>query len=316
MRDPADLIIVGGGPAGLAAAINAASEGLNVHILDNGSMLGGQARESAAIENYPGFPEGVTGNELMSRFVGQALKFTSLVSCPLSAARLERTDQHLTVTTDDFQEFPARTVLLAGGLTYRKHQAEGISQYLGRGVYYGRPGGMKLRKGAKVVVVGGANSAGQAALAFAREGCSVTLLSRSPLEKSMSAYLVARISHERNIAVEHRDLTMVSGDGTRITHWHSGEYVRQADAIVIYIGAHPRTLWLKGTVELDPANYVLAWQDLPWEHDMLETRLPFETSERGVFVAGDIRANSTKRITTAIGEGVGAVQMIHKRLAE
>lgn len=311
-----DLLIVGGGPAGLCAAINGASEGLRVRMLDNGAMLGGQARESRAIENYPGFPRGITGNDLMTAFIEQAHKFETLFNCPWAAVGIERQpDGLLTVHTDVGQEVPAHAVLLATGLQYSQHTAKGVGRFMGRGVWYGLPNGTTWGK--RVVVVGGANSAGQAALALAvKQGCEVTMLSRSPLEKSMSTYLVTRIkTHPQITVLEGAELLEVCGvDRVQAVTTTSGTF--PADGIFMFIGARPRTFWLRGSIALETHGYVPTDMDVRSGLSDEHARLPFETSMRGVFAAGDVRSGSTKRITVACGEGATALQMIHRRLGE
>lgn len=313
-----DLLIIGGGPAGLAAAINGASEGLDIRLLDAGTMLGGQAKESSAIENYPGFPDGVTGDTLMSNMARQARKFATSVIAPTTAQDIVRNpDGSITVTCDDYTEFSSRSVLLAMGLNYRRLQADGIGHFIGRGVYYGVPNFKP--KARAVAVVGGANSAGQAALGLAANSrLEVKLLSRSPLETGMSTYLIERIRATPNIeVVEMCQVTLCGGDTClrHITTTHDGQ-TREFDveALYIYIGALPRTLWLRGKIHLDEYNFVTTGGPAEF---MSNTPAPmfYETSMRGVFAAGDVRSGSTKRIATASGEGAGALQMIHNYLA-
>lgn len=317
---PSDLLIIGGGPAGLSAAINGASEGLSVSLMDNGSMLGGQARESSAIENYPGFPDGITGDGLMSRLVRQAHRFQTHMICPSSAAALDSCpDGLIRVTTDDYTEHHARAVLLATGLQYRRLEARNIAQFVGRGVYYGVPSGKALHKaGSTVAVVGGANSAGQAVLNLAKDGrTKVKLMIRKQLTLQMSNYLVERIRTASNIEVcEDCEVTECFGDTClrQVTVIQQGQLTRyDLAAMYIYIGAVPKTLWLRGSVELDDRRFVKTWKDVEGEVPGRD-RLPYETSMPGVFAAGDVRSSSTKRIATAIGEGAAALQMIHSYL--
>lgn len=313
-----DLLIIGGGPAGLAAAINGASEGLTVRLLDAGAVLGGQAKESSSIENYPGFPEGITGEALMGRMAQQARKFATGVIAPVNAQAIERTGNVLTVTCDDYSEYQARSVLLALGLSYRRLQADNIGHFMGKGVFYGVPS-FKPRKGVRTVaVVGGANSAGQAALGLAANpNIEVKLLARSSLSKSMSTYLIERIMATPNIEViETCNVSMCDGDTClrKIVVDHEG-ILRDFDveAMHIFIGAAPRTMWLRGTLALDEHNFIVTGSPVEF---MSNTRAPmfYETSMSGVFAAGDVRSGSTKRIATGIGEGAGALQMIHKYL--
>lgn len=313
-----DLLIIGGGPAGLAAAINGASEGLNIRLLDGGAMLGGQAKESAAIENYPGFPDGITGEALMGNMARQARKFaTSIVAPTMAQDIVKNADGTISVTCDDYTEFTTKAVLLSMGLNYRRLQADGIGHFVGRGVYYGVPNFKP--KARAVAVVGGANSAGQAALGLAANArLEVKLLSRSPLEQGMSTYLIERIRSTPNIeVVEMCNVTVCGGDTClrRITTTHNGqERDFDVEGLYIFIGALPRTLWLRGKITLDEFNFVQTGGPAEF---MSNTRAPmfYETSMAGVFAAGDVRSGSTKRIATASGEGAGALQMIHNYLA-
>lgn len=306
-----DLLIIGGGPAGLSSAINGASEGLNVRLLDAGSVLGGQAKESSAIENYPGFPEGITGNDLMGRMSQQVRKFAASIIAPVSAARLNKNDDGtITVTTDDYSEYTSKAVLLTMGLSYRRLNADGIGNFMGRGVYYGVPS-FKPPVSTKVVaVIGGANSAGQAALGLAHTNrLDVKLLVRSTLEKGMSTYLITRIrAHPRIEVIEHCDVRACTGGHclTCITiTTDGGSRDMLVEAMHIFIGAAPRTMWLRGDVDMDDHNFVVTG------HKAHRDQTYYETSMPGVFAAGDVRSGSTKRIATAVGEGAGALQMIH-----
>lgn len=327
-----DLLIIGGGPAGLSAAINGASEGLNVRLLDNGSTLGGQAKESSGIENYPGFPEGITGDDLMSRMSQQARKFATGVITPVAAQRLEKNpDGTLTVTCDDYTEYHARSVLLSIGLSYRRLRADNIGHFMGRGVFYGVPTFKPQGRVRAVAVVGGANSAGQAAVGLASNSrLDVKLLSRGPLERGMSTYLIDKIKAMPNIEViEMCEVQTCIGDTClkSITALRNGKpYTLDVDQMYIFIGAMPRTLWLKGSVALDDHNFILTgMEQREWDESQVQggyppklirqPRLYYETSMAGVFAAGDVRSGSTKRIATSIGEGAGALQMIHSYLA-
>lgn len=313
-----DLAIVGGGPAGLSAAINGASEGLKVLLVDAEATLGGQARESAAIENYPGFPDGITGDHLMTALTRQAEKFDAGLLLPTRISSLEdRTNPgevgpHYLI--DEFgHELQARTILLSLGLSYRRLEAANLGGFLGNGAYYGLPSGRTPTHKCDVVVVGGANSSGQAVLHLAKNtNARIRLLSRSPLEKAMSQYLIDRIRACPNIEVL-EDCQVVGCEGRRTGRlrevdvlWHGEQQQIPADYLFMFIGAVPRTFWLNGTVQLDK-GFVPTWTDCGAE-------LPYETSLRGVFAAGDVRLNSTKRIAAAVGEGAGALQMIHRRL--
>lgn len=308
-----DLLIIGGGPAGLSAAINAGSEGLAVRLLDNGQMLGGQAKESSGIENYPGFVDAITGEDLMGNMARQARKFAASVVSPVMAQTLTKNgDGSVTVLCDDYSEYTTRSVLLAMGLQYRRLAADNIGQFVGRGVYYGSPT-QKLASHVKTVcVVGGANSAGQAALGLAKDKrLDVKLLIRGSIEKGMSTYLIERIrANDKIEVIEACEVRQCVGGVClkRITLTHVGvERTIYCDAMYIFIGAIPKTLWLRGTLDLDERNFVTTGS---------VDRQYYETSMPGVFAAGDVRSGSTKRIAAAIGEGVGALQMIHGYLGD
>lgn len=318
-----DLAIVGGGPSGLSAAINGASEGLEVLLIDAATTLGGQARESAAIENYPGFPDGITGDHLMTALTRQAEKFNAGLMLPTRVQRIEQTSGLASPIgqfdlTDEFgQTVQARTILLSLGLTYRRLNAEGLAGFLGNGAYYGLPSGRAPSHSCEVVVVGGANSSGQAVLHLAKNThANIRLISRSPLAKAMSTYLIDRIRATPNIEVI-EGCEVKSCQGARngrlreveVT-WDGADHSIPCDYLFMFIGAVPRTFWLDGTIELSN-GFVPTWSDLASGD---AGRLPFETSVRGVFAAGDVRLNSTKRIAAAVGEGAAALQMIHKRL--
>ena len=319
-----DLLIIGGGPAGLSAAINAASEGLRTTILEGSNQLGGQAKESNAIENFLGFPDGVTGEVLMGSAIRQAIKFATDIVCPASAALLRREGDRLVVTSQDEEEFVAKAVILANGLNYRRLGASGLGSVMSRGAHYGMPPGQySISKKCSVAVVGGANSAGQAVLKLAQnKNAHIRMIVRSELEKGMSEYLVERIRASPNIEVcEGCEVAAVNGgshleqivvknaDGTCST--------LDMDHLFIFIGAQPRTLWLRGSeVQLDIKKYIRTDGDiLPIDKHLDWAPLPYETSMRGVFAAGDIRLGSTKRVSVAIGEGAAALQMVHRHLA-
>ena len=310
-----DLLIIGGGPGGLSAAINGASEGLSVRLIDSGSSLGGQARESSGIENYPGFPESVTGHDLMTRFVQQAHKFNTLLTCPVSAASISRDRERVVITTDDFQEYVGRAAILSIGLSYRRLMAKDIGRFMGHGVFYGAPSmnALLAKKPNVSIVVGGANSAGQAAVGLARNPKnSVKLVIRKAIDAQMSTYLIEKIAVLPNVEVmEGSEVVECFGDKNGLSSIcisradGSREHV-ETTAMYVFIGAIPRTLWLKGVIDLDDLKFV--------KTDVGQGRLAFETSMPGVFAAGDVRSGSTKRIASAIGEGACALQMIHRYL--
>lgn len=316
MSQICDLLVIGSGPAGLSAAINGASEGLEVCLIDGRSTLGGQARESNAIENYPGFPDGITGDELMYRLIQQATKFNTLIRAPAQAVELLRSKDLLHVITDDYTEFRAKRVLLSLGLSYRVLQADGIGKFMGRGVYYGMPPGAFIaRKKCKIVVVGGANSAGQAVLKLAQNpNAEIVMCIRRKVTDQMSKYLIDRIRELKNVTVlEGKEVVRCRGDsGLSHVDLNDGTEICTSQ-LFIFIGAVPKTKWLEKSIELDDKKFIRTWEDI--EADV-GPRLPFETSMKGVFAAGDVRLGSTKRIASAVGEGATALQMIHRSLGE
>lgn len=309
-----DLLIIGSGPAGLSAAINAASEGLSVRVIEAGE-IGGQAKESNAIENYAGFPEGVTGSELIRRLVKQCNKFGVKFVSPCSIQRLLPSNGQTLATTDDYQEHSARVILLAQGVQYRRLQADGIGEAIGRGAYYGMPLSVMPAKSktCKVAVIGGANSAGQAALKLAQnKKIEVNLIIRKSLKAQMSKYLVERIEATGNIKVcENCEIIAVHSEkgrlkGVRIREslhpMSITEFNRDFDYIFLFIGGVPKTVWLPDLIKLDKKGFII-------------TEQTFQTSMNGVFAIGDVRAESAKRIAAAVGEGASVVPHIHSYLA-
>jgi len=314
-----DLVIVGAGPAGLAAAINGSSEGLKVALLDRSMELGGQARESACIENYP-LPfsdyRGVTGSEMMAGFSAQAERFGATIVAPVSASRLvvQPSAPH-EVVTDDLQTFRGRAVLLSMGLAYRRLTIPGLMRFMGRQVFYGCPPRVT---GKRVAVIGGANSAGQAVVRLAKECNHVYLLSRSPIEKGMSQYLASRIRNFPNVTVV-EGVTPAEAEGDRELAgigWSIGDDVGYADIdhLFIFIGAVPHTGWLHGAVLLCPKGFIPTGSDLP--KDQRVSSSPCSTNVPGIFAAGDVRlGQGVKRITGAVFDGVCSVQGVHQYLA-
>jgi thioredoxin reductase (NADPH) len=305
-----DLLVVGAGPAGLSAAINGSSEGLNVCVLDAAEKLGGQARESQAIENYPmpfGPHIGVTGETLVNGFTEQANKFGCGLYCPVRAAKLIADGDTRLVLSEDKDEYAARSVLLSSGLNYRRLSAKNIGALMGRGIYYGMPLLPPKCLNTKTVgVVGGANSAGQAVVAIARNPrVKVKLLVRKKIRDRMSQYLIDRIETLPNVEVlENCTVTEASGYQRLETVTLNGTVQIALDYLFIFIGAAPRTYWLEGTVDLTPKGFILTGSK----------DLPYETNIQGVFAAGDVRDGSTKRIAAAAGEGSAAIAAIHNRL--
>jgi thioredoxin reductase (NADPH) len=322
-----DLVIVGGGPAGLGAAVYGASEGLRTVLVEQ-LAAGGQAGQSSRIENYLGFPDGVSGAQLTDRAGRQAIGFGAEVLTTREVTGLEVRGPARRVKFADGSFIDAHIVLLATGVSYRQLHAPGMDELTGRGVYYGSAlTEVTACQGQDVYVVGGANSAGQAALYLSRYAQSVTLLVRAPsLEKSMSYYLAKRIAD--NPAISVRTCTEVIGASggdhlerltLRDTASGAAETV-DAQWLYLFIGAEPLTGWLDGVVVRDARGFVVAGPDLlaggerprGWNLDRPPYHL--ETSVPGVFVAGDARAESAKRVASAVGEGAMAVMLVHRYL--
>ena len=319
-----DLVIVGGGPAGLAAAVYASSEGLRTVIVER-DVPGGQAGSSALIENYLGFPDGLSGAELASRAVMQAQKFGTEILLTKSAAALRDDKGYRVLQLDDGTEIVSHTVLLSVGVAYRTLQAEGAERLTGSGVYYGAAAAEAARfRDRDICLLGSGNSAAQAALLLARYARKLTIITiDEALETTMSQYLVDRISALGN--VELMTKTSVVGvkgeerlEAVTIESTESKERRELAtDALFIWIGAKPRTDWLAGAVARDKQGFVLTGRDLRPEHlESWGKRWPahLESSMQGVFVAGDVRHGSVKRVGSAVGEGAMAVQLIHDYL--
>ncbi|WP_335976490.1 FAD-dependent oxidoreductase [Streptomyces sp. CA2R106] len=323
-----DLVVIGGGPAGLGAAVYGASEGLRTVLVER-TATGGQAGQSARIENYLGFPDGVSGAQLTDRARRQATRFGAelLTACEVTA--LEVNGSARTVRFADGSAVTAQSVLLATGVAYRRLEVPGLAELTGRGVYYGsaltEAAGCE---GQDVYIVGGANSAGQAAVHLARHAKSVTLLVRgASLEASMSHYLIQQIAAVPTIEVRTgTSVTAVHGEdhlaGLTLRDAATGsDELVDAQRMFVFIGAAPRTDWLDGTVRRDRHGFVLTGPDLPagdgqrpagWQPDRLPYHL--ETSVPGVFAAGDVRAESAKRVASAVGEGAMAVMLVHRYL--
>src|SRR6516164_3401328 len=326
-KDFYDLIVVGGGPAGLGAAVYGASEGLRTVLVER-LATGGQAGQSSRIENYLGFPDGVSGAQLTDRARRQAAKFGAEVLTTREVTGLEVRGPARTVRFSDGSAIDAHAVILATGVAYRRLAAPGISELTGRGVFYGSA----LTEATScanqdVYIIGGANSAGQAAVYLARGAKSVTICVRGPsLRKSMSHYLVEQI--ERVPAIRVRTCTEIAeahGDDhlERLTLRDSdtgGTEVVDAGWLFVFIGAAPLTGWLDGVVRRDERGFVLAGPDLAAAGERLAgwplDRAPYhlETSVPGIFVAGDVRAESAKRVASAVGEGAMAVMLVHRYL--
>ena len=320
-----DMVVVGAGPAGLAAAVYGASEGLRTLVIEP-EAPGGQAGSSSRIENYLGFPSGVTGAELGRRAHTQALRFgAEFVMQRATGLRVE--GQYRFLQLADGREVSSHTVLLSPGVQYRKLDVPGAERLTGRGVYYGAALVEAVScKDEDVFIVGGANSAGQAALHFAKYAGKVTMLVRGEgLSATMSKYLIDEIARTSNIVVEARTQVLEAMGEDRLEGLRlrgaQGEWQAPATSLFIFIGAAPVTAWLPQCVLRDEKGFVLAGPDLREEGKLPEVwregREPFllESSVPGVFVAGDVRHGSVKRVASAVGEGSIAVQFVHQYLA-
>jgi thioredoxin reductase (NADPH) len=324
-----DLAIVGAGPAGLAAAVYGASEGLSTILLD-GIAAGGQAGTSMRIENYLGFPTGITGNELADRAALQANRFGAHLSIPSPVVSLSFDGRYPILTLEDEETVVAKCLLIATGAQYRRLGVEDCERYEGCGVYYAAtPNEAQMCHGAEVVVVGGGNSAGQAAVYLSAQARKVYHLIRGDdLNKDMSSYLVRRVEQTENIELlRNTEVKRMHGEShisaVDIQNRRTGEETRiEIAALFSFIGAVPRTEWLPKEIETDSRGFVLTGSAVKGALKSASqgptTRDPFllETSRRGVFAAGDVRAGSVKRVASAVGEGSMAIQFVHEYLKE
>ena len=322
-----DVCIVGGGPAGLAAAVYAASEGLSTVMVER-EAPGGQAGQSAAIENYLGFPKGLSGSELARRAIAQVSRFGAEMVLARDVVGFETRGPVRAVLFDGSGEIEARALIVATGVSYRRLEAAGLDELTGRGVYYGANASDASQcQGEEVYVVGAANSAGQAALHLSRFAKRVVLVVRAAtLMDTMSQYLVERITSAPNIAVRYRSEVVAGrGDGhlETLTLADRDSGVTQevpSSWLFVFIGASPRTEWLGPDVVRDDRGFVVTGQDLlgstPGQRWPLP-RAPFalETSVPGVFAAGDVRLDSMKRVASAVGEGAMSIYLVHRYLA-
>ena len=325
-RDFYDLVVVGGGPAGLGAAVYGASEGLRTVLVEQ-FATGGQAGQSSRIENYLGFPDGLSGGQLTDRARRQAVKFGAELLTTKEAAGLEVNGPARTLRLGDGTVIDAKAIILATGVAYRQLNAPGCAEMTGAGIYYGAAlTEAEACKDADVFIVGGANSAGQAAVYLARFARSVTMLVRGgSLELSMSYYLIQQIAGVGNISVRTcTEVIEAHGDGhleqltLRDLNTGATESV-DAGQLFIFIGAAPRTGWLDGVVARDGHGFIVSGPDLNqaehkpgWPLDRSPYHL--ETSVPGVFAAGDVRSDSAKRVASAVGEGAMAVMLVHRYL--
>ena len=324
-----DLVVIGGGPAGLGSAVYGASEGLRTVLVER-SATGGQAGQSSRIENYLGFPDGVSGAQLADRARRQANRFGAEILTAREVTELEVGGAAHTIHFADGSEISAHCVILATGVSYRQLDAPGLAELTGCGVYYGSAlTEAESCRGHHVYIVGGANSAGQAAVYLARHAKSVTILVRGPsLTASMSYYLIQQIEHESNITVR---------TGTVVDAAHGSGHLEQltlrdvasgqtelveAQWMFVFIGAAPLTDWLDGTVMRDSHGFIKTGPDLtddgrpPADWGLDRPPYHLETNVPGVFVAGDARAESAKRVASAVGEGAMAVMLVHRYLEQ
>ncbi|MGN6255669.1 MAG: FAD-dependent oxidoreductase [Solirubrobacterales bacterium] len=308
-QEEVDLLVVGGGPAGLGAAVYGASEGLDTLVVES-TVLGGQAGTSRRIENYLGFPAGITGTELTSRAVTQARKFRARTATPYRAEALEPGEERHLVRLEEGHEISARAVVLSTGAEYRKLPVADLERYEGFSIFYAAgPPEAQICGGQRVGVVGGGNSAGQAAVWLSRGGALVTLLHRrTALAETMSSYLIEELDRFGVSVRDRSEVAELHGedgqleavtltDGTRLPY----------SFLFLFLGASPCTGWLDGTVDRDENGFVLTGPDIG-ARDLLETSVP------RVYAAGDVRSGSIKRCATAVGEGAAVVRAVHAHL--
>jgi thioredoxin reductase (NADPH) len=322
-----DLVIVGAGPAGLAAAVYGASEGLRTLMLDRHAP-GGQAGSSSKIENYLGFPAGVSGSELTRRALMQAQRLGAESLAPIEVTGVSVEAGYKRLSFADGRTIVTRTMAIATGMSYREHPAAGIAEHTGAGVYYGAATTeAPAFTGRSVLVIGGGNSAGQGAMYLSRYAKDVQIVvRRESLRETMSQYLIEQIEKTPNIRLRPRtELARVEGDGhverVALASLDGGCQVEDADAVFVFIGTRPRTEWLPPEVLRDAKGFVLTGRELmaaeAYPRMWKESRepLPLETSVPGVFAAGDVRAGAMNRVASAVGEGSMVVRLAHEYLA-
>jgi thioredoxin reductase (NADPH) len=309
-REEVDLLVVGAGPAGLGAAVYGASEGLDTLVIE-GTGLGGQAGTSRRIENYLGFPAGISGSELTTRAIAQARKFNARLATPYRAVSLEPGNGRHIVRLEDDHEIVARAVVIATGAQYRRLPVDDLDQYEGISVFYAAgPPEAQLCGAERVAVVGGGNSAGQAAVWLARGGALVTLLHRRPdLRETMSDYLVRELDRYEVAVRDSSEIAALHGaDGQlEAVTLKDGERLRFS-YLFLFLGAMPCTEWLEEAIVRDEKGFILTGSAAGGDK-LLETSVP------GILAVGDVRSGSTKRCATAVGEGAWAVQLVHAHLA-
>jgi thioredoxin reductase (NADPH) len=308
-REEVDLVVVGGGPAGLGAAVYGASEGLDTLVIES-TALGGQAGVSRRIENYLGFPAGISGGELTTRAVTQARKFGARMATPYRALALEPGGDRHVLRLDDGVEVAARAVVLATGAEYRRLPVDDLDDYEGISVFYAAGPPEAQRCGAtRVAVVGGGNSAAQAAIWLSRGGALVTLLHRrADLRETMSDYLIGDLERQGVAVRDRSEITALHGNDGQLegVTLSDGERL-PLSYLFLFLGASPCTDWLGTAVARDDKGFVLTGADAG-AAEALETSVP------GVYAAGDVRSGSPKRCATAVGEGAAVVRLVHERL--
>ncbi|MGA2878525.1 MAG: FAD-dependent oxidoreductase [Bryobacteraceae bacterium] len=318
-----DLIVVGAGPSGLAAAVYGASEGLNVLVIESNAP-GGQAGSSSRIENYLGFPMGISGQDLAARAFVQAEKFGAHISVARSAAALKCKRQPYVLQLDDGGSVQSRSLIVATGAQYRKLDLPNLAHFEGNGVYYGATQvEAQVCSDREVAIVGGGNSAGQAAIYLSTFAKHVYLLVRGPgLSETMSRYLISRIEACAEITVKtFTEIEGLEGNGhLERTHWRNtktGErHTCETQHLFLMTGACPNTAWLDGCVAMDAKQFIKTGADVGDQWPLRRPPYLLETSQPGIFAVGDVRAGSMKRVAAAVGEGSMAVQFVHKVLAE
>ena len=318
-----DLIVVGAGPSGLAAAVYGASEGLNVLVVE-GNVPGGQAGSSSRIENYLGFPTGISGQDLADRAFAQAEKFGAQIAVARAARALKCAQSPYAVELDDGASVQARSIIVAAGAQYRKLDLPNLAQFEGAGIYYGATQvEAQICRNDEVVIVGGGNSAGQAAIFLSGFAKHVYLLVRGPgLAETMSRYLISRIEACAEITLKPwTEIEALDGRGrleqVRCRNSKTGATeTHEIQHLFLMTGADPNTAWLQGCLALDPKQFIKTGPDLGPDWRLRRSPYMLETSLPGVFAVGDIRAGSVKRVASAVGEGSMAVQFVHKVLAE
>jgi thioredoxin reductase (NADPH) len=322
-----DLVVVGSGPSGLAAAVNGAAEGLGTVSLDARS-IGGQAGSSSRIENYVGFPSGISGEELSSRTAMQAQRLGARLNAPCEVAGLRSVEGFHVIVLADRSEIPCRAVIIATGARYQRLAVDDLERFEGAGVYYAATElEARICTPHTVIVVGGGNSAGQAAIYLAQRGCRVSIVIRSSdLTHSMSHYLIERVEADARIDVSaNTEVRTLAGDehleAVTLEHTPTGERrTVTCSGLFCFIGADPETSWLADSVVLDAKGFIVTDRSLPdsvADGPLYSVRapLPFETSVPGVFAVGDVRSGSLKRVAAAVGEGSSAVRSVYEHVA-